>query len=68
MQQKNRKRIRRQDSYDLYCLFQQGDFSLLEKKDILDVLIKKAVSRNIDVSQKTISDPEVKKRSAREYP
>ncbi|MBU4337794.1 MAG: nucleotidyl transferase AbiEii/AbiGii toxin family protein [Actinobacteria bacterium] len=68
LQQKTRNRVRRQDSYDLYTLI--NNFPITtdeERKVILDTLLKKSASRNLEISIASISDPETIQRSEEQY-
>lgn len=68
LQQKDRKRNRRQDAYDLYCIFKRYPVKDDEEKlHILDCLKKKSASRNLEINNKSMSDPEIRERSKREY-
>jgi len=67
VQQKERNRVRRQDSYDIYLLLQQINLRSSEKRQVLESYIKKSESRNIHVSKDSLSDQEVIERSQREY-
>ncbi len=69
LQQEKRNRIRRQDIYDLHYVL--SDHPLREdfvtKARILERLIAKAKSRNLVVSAESLSNPEIRRRSAAEY-
>ena len=68
LQQPQRNRIRRQDIYDLYSLFHRHQLITNdEKRKILDSLVKKATARKVDVNQDSMKDPEVIRRSQKEY-
>lgn len=69
LQQSERDRFRRQDPYDIYCLKKEG---FLENNDlrprILESLILKSLSRNIEAKQSSMRDKEIIRRARREYP
>lgn len=68
LQQEARNRIRRQDAYDLYRLFQR--FPLNDARDrqrVLDSLRAKAASRNLIIDRNSIANPEIISRSKKEY-
>jgi hypothetical protein len=68
LQQKVRNRFRRQDTYDVFYLLKHYPINhLKEKRKILDSLIRKSASRNLDVNRDSISDDEIKERSKKEY-
>jgi len=68
IQQPIRKRIRRQDAYDIYHLL-QSEADELEKTraTVLNALQRKAQARAVPVSSTSLADPEVKKASHEEY-
>lgn len=68
IQQKDRNRTREQDIYDLNFLLNKFPVNdEAEKEDILSRLITKSRSRNLAISQKSLNDPEIKKRAERDY-
>ncbi len=68
LQQRERKRARRQDVYDLYYLFNHcSPQEIPDKRQILDSLVKKATARNITVDRYSMRDPEIISRSRYEY-
>ncbi|PLX50430.1 MAG: nucleotidyl transferase AbiEii/AbiGii toxin family protein [Desulfobulbaceae bacterium] len=67
LQQTTRNRHRRQDAYDLYCLFEKITFSDQEKIHILEILMAKSASRGLEISPESISDSEIIRRSESEY-
>jgi len=68
LQQTTRKRVRRQDAYDLYCLFQHHQaLSEEEKIHILSSLKIKSESRGLTVQQDSMADSDIIERSKREY-
>ncbi len=68
LQQKVRNRIRRQDAYDLYCLFQDHPpLTDEEKIHILSSLQVKSISRKLEVHKNSMADSEIIQRSKEEY-
>ena len=67
LQQEMRNRIRRQDPYDLYFLFKNYSITKDEKLKILNSLIIKSNSRNLEVNKLSISEEIIKQRSEKEY-
>lgn len=68
LQQEKRNRHRRQDIYDINYIIENNDiFDDNIKTKILARLIKKSVSRNIDATKESLSNPEIRKRSEAEY-
>jgi len=68
IQQKYRNRTRRQDAYDIYVLLKNGyldDQNL--KTQILMSLKTKAASRDLNIDKHTLRDPDIVKRSRKEY-
>ncbi len=68
LQQEQRKRSRAQDVYDIYYIlknFDMPDETL--KKDILETLIEKSISRKLYINKSSISDPDIVKRSEVKY-
>lgn len=69
LQQEGRNRIRRQDIYDLHFLL--GNYALATHPDtkikVLARLKEKAHARGLEVSKKSISNPEIVRRSKAEY-
>ena len=68
LQQPLRHRNRRQDVYDLYRLLsrpevQGGPFRAV----VLHALQAKSAARNLEVNRQSIADPEVRRRSERDY-
>ena len=68
LQQPLRHRNRRQDVYDLYRLLsrpevQGGPF----RAAVLHALQAKSAARNLEVNRQSIADPEVRRRSERDY-
>ena len=58
LQQKIRHRVRRQDAYDLYTLMEKLPITdHTEKKQILETLLKKSASRNLEINIDSISAP-----------
>ena len=69
LQQEIRNRVRRQDAYDLYCLFKSHPIDGRDQKEeILRSLIKKSVSRKLEVDRNSMSKTEIINRSKKEYP
>ncbi len=68
LQQRQRNRTRRQDVYDLYYLFHHRQpFTDEEKSKIFDSLVKKAAARGITVELYSMRDPEIRRKSGKEY-
>lgn len=68
LQQKKRNRWRSQDVYDLYYIFKNfGPPDSITKRKILDTFKKKSESRSLRVFRKSMADPEIKARSAKDY-
>jgi len=70
IQQKVRNRIRRQDAYDIYRLFEDGfldDTDTFLKWEILTSLMIKSESRNIKIDKNTLDDEDIIRRSKAEY-
>lgn len=68
LQQKARKRNRRQDIYDLYYLLKANPSCKdLDKKLILNSLIVKSESRDLMVDIHSLCDPEIIERSRHDY-
>lgn len=69
IQQPLRKRYRRQDAYDLYCLLESRPAELSSLREvILEALQRKAEGRGVIVGRESLRDPEVERRSKEEYP
>jgi hypothetical protein len=69
LQQPVRKRVRRQDAYDLYCLLESHGKELEGVRTaVRDALIRKSEGRGIDVRPDSLRDREVERRSRAEYP
>ena len=67
LQQVDRNRYRRQDVYDLALLSRlPRDESM--NAAILESLLIKARTRNIEPTRESLSDEEIKRRAAAEYP
>ena len=68
IQQPIRNRYRRQDVYDIYMLLKvHGDPDDAQKAGILESLIEKSRSRNIEVTKESLSDPDIADRARKEY-
>ena len=68
LQQEVRNRIRRQDAYDLFALFQQyPNLTAEEKRKILSSLQTKSASRNLTVTRDSMENPAIAERSKAEY-
>ena len=67
LQQKERKRNRRQDVYDLDRLIDGNDLPEPLLTEILEALIEKCRSRKIDPSVDSLDDPEIKRRSGADW-
>jgi predicted nucleotidyltransferase component of viral defense system len=68
LQQEVRNRIRRQDPYDIYELINNYDLSEKDKKEILESLLVKSASRNLQVDQNSMDTPNIRNRCQKEYP
>lgn len=66
MQQEKRNRYRRQDIYDLRFLLESG-INAAQKEAVLKNLITKAIARGIEPNRDSLSDPELRRRSKKEY-
>lgn len=63
-----RNRVRRQDAYDVYSVIVKGYLSTQEDKaTLLAVMREKFAARDVPCEKKTIDEPEIKKRSRKEY-
>lgn len=69
LQQERRKRIRRQDIYDLYFLLRNCPVMQEEtyKYNILDCLHEKASARDLIVQKDSMRNPEIERRSKLQY-
>ncbi len=68
LQQEDRDRVRRQDSYDLYRLMSRHPITGKErKKAVLDNLKSKAASRGLAIAADSMANPKIVERSKREY-
>ncbi len=67
LQQKIRKRNRRQDVYDLWFLIENYTISLDERKEIKEVFLQKSQSRGIEPTEASFADDEVIERSRSEW-
>ena len=68
IQQKVRKRVRRQDAYDIFILMSKIELEKKKlKKDVLASLLLKSESRNLKVDRRSLRDEEVIRRSKADY-
>ncbi len=68
LQQEVRNRIRRQDVYDLYTLFQMNpNITDEDKKNILETLISKSAARGLSINRDSLNSKEIRDRSKKEY-
>lgn len=67
LQQPVRNRSRRQDIYDLYFLLIQQEDNEEVRYKIKKALVRKAISRDMDIHKDTIDDPEIRKRSGENW-
>lgn len=68
LQQEIRKRVRRQDAFDLYKLFQiYPTLSDVDKMDILQSLQLKAESRHLKIDNHSMDNPNIRHRCEKEY-
>ena len=69
IQQPVRKRYRRQDAYDLYCLLEAHGSRLEVLRDaVREALLRKSEGRGLVVDRESLRNPEVERRSKAEYP
>lgn len=67
LQQPIRKRNRRQDVYDIAYLIDDHEFGSADKASILEILIEKCRSRDIDPKPESMDDPEIKQRAQADW-
>lgn len=67
IQQKTRKRIRRQDAYDIYWLMDNNYLEKTDKLQLLNTLVAKSSSRGIDVDREMLKDEKIIDCSKTEY-
>lgn len=67
LQQVVRNRYRRQDVFDLALLIEQQEFDADGKSAVLSTLIAKCQSRGIAPNVRSLADPEVAARAARDW-
>ena len=67
LQQVPRNRNRRQDVYDLNLLIEADEFDGERKKRILDALVVKCRSREIEPACNSLDDPEIRRRSGADW-
>lgn len=67
LQQEIRNRNRRQDIYDIAYLLKDHQLSADDRLAILKILMKKSVSRGIEPTQKSLSDPKLIRRARRDW-
>jgi hypothetical protein len=67
LQQVVRNRSRRQDIFDLHYLFENHPIIEEKKPLILEALIDKCRSRDIEPTQGSMASPEIYDRSAKDY-
>lgn len=67
LQQKIRKRNRRQDIYDLWFLLENHPISDEERSEIKDIFVQKCRSRSIDPNANSLHDDEVIERSKADW-
>jgi predicted nucleotidyltransferase component of viral defense system len=67
LQQEIRNRYRRQDAFDLHYLLNLHSPDQTTRKAILESLLKKARSRNIDVQPDSLANREIRRRAQRDY-
>lgn len=68
LQQEVRKRVRRQDAYDLFFLFENYPVDVPEDKTkILSSFRAKAASRGLVVNRKSMKQEEIERRSREDY-
>jgi hypothetical protein len=69
IQQPVRKRYRRQDAYDLYCLLEAYGSRLAGLRDaVREALLRKSEGRGLVVDREALRNPEVERHSKAEYP
>lgn len=67
IQQKTRKRNRRQDIYDLWFLINKYPISIDQKFEVKDVFIRKCKSREIEPDENSLNDEEIVERSKADW-
>ena len=67
LQQKERNRNRRQDTYDLNRLIQANEFDKAFTNQLLASFLEKCHSRGIRPNETSLDDPEIKNRSGSEW-
>jgi hypothetical protein len=67
LQQKVRKRNRRQDIYDLQRLISSHEFTTQSLEQLLEVFLAKCASRHIVATYDSMDDPEIKMRSGADW-
>ena len=68
IQQVDRNRVRRQDSYDIYVAFKAGWLDGKKTKElVLKSLILKSGSREMTIHRLTLRDDEIRRRSKRDF-
>lgn len=67
LQQKVRKRNRRQDIYDLQRLISSHEFTAQSLEQLHDVFLSKCASRHIVAIRDSLEDPEIKIRSSADW-
>ena len=68
LQQEVRNRFRRQDAYDLFCLFREHRLDMPEDKvKILTALLAKSASRGLKLDRYSMRQGEIERRSREDY-
>lgn len=67
LQQVKRNRGRRQDVYDIALLVAQHAFDADDQRTILETLVAKCRSRDIEPAKSSFADPEIAQRAARDW-
>lgn len=67
LQQVTRGRNRRQDIYDVDYLIRAVSFTSADEQEILDALLDKSRARDIEPTQHSMDDPEVRRRAKAEW-
>lgn len=70
LQQETRGRTRPQDAFDIDLVLQQkhADIDAESRSEILAALIEKSKARGLEVDSKSMSNPEIRRRSEMDYP
>lgn len=67
LQQKENRKSRGQDIYDLCYFLEKEGFSPDKKETLLKQMVQKASDRHLHIDQHSMRDPEIKQKSQRSY-